>query len=63
MYEPNNCRWATTVQQNRNKRTHLYVDFEGQCRMLADVVDQLKLNYPLVYGRLKMGWDLNEAPN
>ena len=33
-YEPNNCRWATYIQQGANKRTNHYVVVNGE-RMIA----------------------------
>ena len=55
-YEPSNCRWATMTEQNRNKTNHVYIEYEGACRLLVEVVEELGLSYPVVYGRLKNGW-------
>lgn len=29
-YEPSNCRWATVIEQNRNRRVSIMVDWSGQ---------------------------------
>ena len=41
-YEPNNCRWATWVEQSRNRRNTRYIEFEGEVTTfwaLAELVD------------------------
>ena len=60
-YEPGNCRWATVTEQNRNKRTNVYVDHEGERVLLVSLAAGLGLSRGMVYGRLKMGWSLEDA--
>jgi hypothetical protein len=60
-YEPGNCRWASTREQNRNKRTSKYVEWEGKQLLLIELTEGLGLNYQRVAGRLKMGWPLPRA--
>lgn len=35
-YEPSNCRWATDMEQNRNKRTNHWVEYEGKKMIATD---------------------------
>ena len=35
-YEPNNCRWATIGEQNRNKRNNRWIEYNGDRKILAD---------------------------
>lgn len=60
-YEPGNCRWATRAEQNRNLRRSIIVEHNGERVVLADLVDRLGLNKPVVLGRLRIGWTLEEA--
>ena len=60
-YEPDNCRWATTREQNRNKRNNRYVEWRGVRRLLVDVARQNNLDPSVLAGRLKMGWPLDRA--
>lgn len=60
-YEPDNCRWATRAEQARNLRRTVYVEHNGERRLLIDVADGLGLNRQMVYGRLKNGWSLEDA--
>ena len=39
-YEPGNCRWATALDQNRNRRDTVFVYF-GVPRILAELCDDL----------------------
>lgn len=52
-YSPENCRWVTKTQQNRNKRTSAYVLFNGKERPVKEVAEELGINYYTLIERLK----------
>ncbi len=64
VYEPNNCTWITTQEQQKNKRPpiskFLNVRLEKSIKELAK---EKNLSSSIVYGRLQMGWSLEKALN
>jgi len=62
-YSPNNCRFVTTAQQNRNySRNHL-ITYNGQTKCLSDWADELGINRATVLFRIKSGKPLEEVFN
>ena len=54
-YSPDNCRWATIAQQNRNySRNHL-ITYNGRTQCVADWAIELGINGTTILFRLKSG--------
>lgn len=62
-YEPDNCRWITKKEQNRNKRTNLLVTYRGETKPLIEWCEQLGLRYDPINNRIKKGWSVEDAFN
>lgn len=60
-YWPGNVRWATRIEQNRNKRTSRYVEFKGKEIVLAQLADDQNKNRKRVQARLDAGWSAEDA--
>lgn len=61
-YSPDNCRWATTTEQSRNRSITLTVDFRGERVPFAELCERFNQPYILVYKRVfTFGWDLEQA--
>lgn len=60
-YCPENCRWATPLEQIRNRSNTLKATFAGETHTLAEWSRIVGLNYYLLRSRLKRGMDIETA--
>ncbi len=61
-YTPDNCRWATTQQQGRNRRTNITVTISGETLCLKGWCERLGIPYGRVHQRVhKLGWEPRRA--
>jgi len=55
-YEPENCRWATTSEQNKNTRTTVRVSVDGEEMTVSDLAEMSGLPYTTIHYRVHAGW-------
>lgn len=60
-YEPGNCRWATIVEQNRNKRSSNRLPWNGRVYTVSELAHELGLPRPTLQARLRAGWPIEKA--
>lgn len=61
-YTPDNCRWATYKEQNRNRKNVVLVDYDGAKWPLSELAEKYGLPVKALYMRVtKYGWDLSKA--
>lgn len=60
-YEPNNCRWITNGEQQRNKRNNKMYTINGETHCLSEWCEKLKLNYNTVSTRIHRKWSIEKA--
>lgn len=54
-YYPENCRWASVKEQNRNRKTNIFYTYNGKTQILADWAKRYDLNPGVVYSRYHNG--------
>jgi len=60
-YEPGNVRWATTVEQARNKATTQHIEHGGERRTIADWAGHLGLSVQAIKNRITRGWPIEKV--
>lgn len=60
-YSPDNCRWITFKEQQRNRRNNRYVDYKGEKVPLSVVSEAEQIPYTTLCERLNRGCSINEA--
>lgn len=60
-YGPSNCRWATKNEQARNKRTSVFLEYNGERLTMADWAAKIGLSKKTLWARLNAGWPISEA--
>lgn len=57
-YSPDNCRWATKLEQNNNKRDTISIKYNGETLSLSSWARRLGLKRQTLYNRYcLLGWD------
>lgn len=62
-YSKDNCRWASSKQQLRNKRNNHLVFWANREMTLAEAIEGSGLTHQVVTSRLRLGWSLDAAIN
>lgn len=60
-YSPDNCRWASKIEQARNKRSNRMVDIDGKELTLSAIWQSAGIKESTFYNRLKQGMSVEEA--
>lgn len=61
-YSPQNCRWATVAEQNRNQRRTKKYDFNGEQLVATDIARILGISAPTFLARVGwLGWSFEDA--
>jgi hypothetical protein len=60
-YSKENCRWATRAEQNRNKRSNHYLEYNGARRMIVEWAEHMGVQSRLLRVRLNRGWSVERT--
>lgn len=61
-YCPQNCKWITMSEQSRNKRSTIWVMYDGRRMSLVEAAEIANLPYKDVWQRIKkLGWTADRA--
>ncbi len=60
-YEPDNCRWATVVEQQRNRSNNHMITWRGETRCMTEWGEVLGLSRDVLKDRLRKGWSVDRA--
>lgn len=60
-YSPENCKWATPVEQSRNRSNALKVELNGKSLTLKEACVTVGLKYTTVYTRIRSGKTVEQA--
>lgn len=60
-YCPENCRWITQKEQNRNTRKNHMVSYMGKTMCISEWAEKLGIKVSTLFGRFKRGWDIEKS--
>jgi hypothetical protein len=60
-YSPENCRWATIVEQNNNRRCTRMLEFMGESKPLTHWSNVTGIKRSTIRERLKRGWSVDRT--
>ena len=60
-YEPSNCSWIPLKEQPKNRRSTVYLSYQGKQYTLSDLARQAGMSRQTLHNRLKSGWSVEDA--
>ena len=60
-YTPENCKWASSNEQNNNTRRNVRITFDGVTQTLFQWLRAYNVKPQTYYERLKSGWTREDA--
>lgn len=60
-YSKENCRWATSKQQNRNTRRNVLITHNGKTQCMKDWAEETGIPYPTIQDRVRRGWSEDQV--
>jgi hypothetical protein len=60
-YSPDNCRWATNLEQQRNRRDNRYITHKGKTMCVSEWAEAIGLSRQTVLSRLRKNLPLDDV--
>lgn len=61
-YCPNNCRWTTKVEQQRNTTKNIFITYSGETHCLKEWSEILNIDYSKLHKRIHyLNWSIEKA--
>lgn len=60
-YSPENCRWSSRKEQNRNQRDLIFLEFNGQRKCVSAWAEDLGMPSASIRARVKRGWSVEKT--
>ncbi len=60
-YSPDNCRWATSEEQNNNRCNNHNLTFKGKTQSIAQWSREMGLKEHTLSARIRLGWTVERA--
>lgn len=60
-YEPQNCRWVTPTEQQRNRKDNVQIEYNGKTQCMSAWAEEYGLTTLQLWGRLRLGWPIHES--
>lgn len=60
-YSPDNCRWATARQQQRNRRNNIVLTIGDESKCVAEWAEHVGVRVGMIWDRLRSGWCPEDA--
>lgn len=62
-YTPDNCRWCTQKEQQNNKRSNVYINYNGEKITLTMLAERIGIKPATIWWRYKKGWPIEDIAN
>ena len=62
-YKPSNCRWATMLEQIRNRRNTVILTYKNETKTIKEWAQNYNIELSTLRTRIKRGWDIERALN
>lgn len=60
-YCPENCVWATRLEQANNRRTNVLLEYQGKLKTIAEWARLYRINSNTLWSRLARKWSVEKA--